>query len=410
MAQVITKQPVTGIQMADWTKEMRPSLLYELARTFGAKPDVISFAGGIPDLRLAPKPELADAAVQAIQTAPRSLQYNRDLIPLKEKIVEMMAWRGVSCTVEHINITAGGQHAMDVLTRLLLNPGGQVMLEELVYTGIHQAIMPLQPEVITVPIDPQSGLDLEAMSATLAAGARPAFLYTIAASHNPVGVSLSQEKRERLVSLAQRYGMPLIEDDAYGFLHYEDNPPPSLRALDEEWVLYIGSFSKVLAPGFRLGWIVAPPELNEQIRAIKRAAMLSVAPLAQHIVSAYLEANDFAAHVKRLREEYGRRRDAMLQAMAAHFPPEVKWRRPDGGMFVWASVPEGLDTEAIVMRAVEEELVAFIPGKAFITDVANGRFDHFLRLSFALYEPERIAEGIARLGRVLARVIQESKV
>jgi 2-aminoadipate transaminase len=380
-------------------------MLYRLARLFGQNPDIISFAGGAPDPNLYPATELAAAAAETMTQNPRALSYGRDVPALKEQVVALMGRRGINCTAENISITAGGQHAMDILTRLFLNPCGEVMLEELVYTGIQQAVMPFQPSILTIPLDPETGLDLNTIIEHLESGARPAFLYTIPEAHNPAGVTLSLEKRQRLVELARSYRLPIVEDDAYGFLGYDESNNVPLKALDEEWVIYLGTFSKILAPGLRLGWVISPPSLTNKVQVMKRLSMLSVAPLSQHIAAAYMTGNDFWSHIEAVRRQYGRRRDAMLQSMEEHFPSSAHWTKPLGGMFIWARLPDGVDTEEIVFQAVEEEGVAFIPGKAFVTDPDNRRFDNYLRLSFARYEPERLEEGIARLGRILKKTM-----
>jgi 2-aminoadipate transaminase len=395
----------TRLPTADWTQVVRPSLLYRLARLFGSNPDILSFAGGAPDPHLCPAVDLANAAHQTMSENKGALQYGRDLAALKRQIQALMAQRGVDCTEEQISITAGGQHGMDILTRLFLNPGGQVMLEELVYTGIQQTVMPFQPEILTIPNHSETGLDLDVLQEHLSGGARPAFLYTIPTAHNPVGVSLSREHRRRLVDLARRYQLPVIEDDAYGFLDYDEPHNTPLKALDPDWVIYLGTFSKVLAPGLRLGWIVSPASLTANILVIKQLSMLSVAPLSQHIVSTYLAAHDFAAHIAEIQRQYCVRRNAMLEAMQRHLPPQAQWTRPSGGLFVWVKLPPGIDTEELVFQAVEEDRVAYIPGKAFVTDPDNRNYDSYLRLSFARYGPELIEEGIVRLGRTLRKAV-----
>ncbi len=396
----------TTLTTANWTTTLRPSMLYKFARLFGSNPDIISFAGGAPDHKLFPIQELSNAAVQTITSNSGALQYGRDLGELKESVLSLVSRRGINCTPDDISITAGGQHAMDILSRLFINPGGQVMLEELVYTGIQQTVQPFQPDILTVPIDPETGLDVEAVKNHLESGAKPAFLYTIPDAHNPAGVTLCLEKRQQLIQIAQQYNLPIIEDDAYGFLNYDGTPTTPLKVLDNERVIYIGTFSKILSPGLRLGWIIAPSHLKATILVIKQLSMLSVVPFSQHVAATYLVNNDFVSYVERIRCEYGRRRDAMLQSMGKHFPPGARWTRPQSGLFVWAQLPFGIDTEPLVYRAVEEEQVAYIPGKAFVTDPNNRRYDNYLRLSFAKYARDEIDQGIYRLGRLLKKVIQ----
>lgn len=405
----VVKRFESVLPAADWTSRIRPSELYRFARLFGMDPNIISFAGGAPDPDLYPSRELAEAAVQVMTSDASALSYGRDVPSLKEKIVTLMASRGITCSADDISITAGGQHGMDILTRLFLNPFGQVMLEELVYTGIQQAVMPFQPRILTIPLSSETGLDLDTVKNHLEGGAQPAFLYTIPEAHNPAGVTLNRDQRVCLSEIACQHQLPIIEDDAYGFLNYDaDTPNIPLKALAQEWIVYLGTFSKILAPGLRLGWIVSPPSLTEKVRVLKRLSMLSVAPLSQHIVAAYIENNDFEGHIKRIRREYKRRRDAMLSAMKNDFPSEARWTKPSGGMFIWVELPPGIDTEQVVFRAAEQEGVGFIPGKAFVTEANNRRYDNYMRLSFTKYEPEDITEGIARLGRVLKRELSKT--
>lgn len=217
-----------------------------------SRPGVISFAVGLPATDLFPVPGLARAAAGLLATDPLSLQYGIPHRPLREQIVELMHLRGVTCRVEQVFLTSGSQQAMDILARLLLVPGGRVMLERTVYDGMQMAIKRLEPEILSVPTDLDTGLDPGAVEAHLQAGPAPAFLYTITDGHNPLGVSLPVETRKRLAALARRHRMPILEDDAYGFLYFGESPAPPLRAFEDEWVFYLGSFSKILAPA--CGW------------------------------------------------------------------------------------------------------------------------------------------------------------
>lgn len=361
---------------------------------------LISFAIGLPASELFPREALAAGAARVLETDPSALQYGVPFAPLKTQIVELMALRGVRCTEKQVFLTSGAQQGMDLLTRLLLNPGGQVVLESAVYDGIQMAVKLREPEILTVATDTATGLDVDEVESLLVRGARPAFLYLIPEGHNPMGVSISTAKRHRLVELARRYGMPILEDDAYGFLYYEEQPSPPLRALDEQWVFYLGSFSKTLAPSLRSGWLVVPEPLIGRLSALKHATDLDTPSLGHRIISAYLDSGCFPEHLAVLRREYRRRRDAMLAALADHFPAEVSWSRPSSGMFVWAELPPGMDSTELLRAAVETEQVAFSPGVAFCTgDPCRGR--RCLRLSFTGCPADRIAEGIRRLGRAI---------
>jgi 2-aminoadipate transaminase len=248
---------------------------------------------------------------------------------------------------------------------------------------------------------PESGMVIEEIRAYLAAGGRPAYIYAIPDAHNPLGVDLSLSKRRQLVALAAAYGVPIIEDDPYGLLYYEERPRPPLRALNEEWVFYVGSFSKLLAPALRLGWMVVPEAMIPQMTVIKEAGDLESSALTQRAVAAFLDMGGFPAHLERLRHEYGRRREAMLAALERYFPPEASWTRPTAGMFVWVTLPEEVDTAALLPVAVEEERVAYIPGQAFA--VAGCRASNSMRLNFSNCCLADIEEGIARLGGLLRR-------
>lgn len=387
------------IQFADWTYGMQRSVLRQMVAV-AAQPGVLSFAGGLPDPALFPRAEYAVAMAHVLATDVLALQYRPPFAPLKQHVVELMAQRGVTCSPEQVFLTTGAQQGFDVLTRFLLNQGGQIILEEIVYTGVQQAVSPHQPEILTVPTDLATGIDVDAVEHWLQDGARPAFIYVIPTAHNPLGVSISPEKRERLVALARLYGVPIIEDDPYGFLVYDpDQPAPTpLRALDDEFVFYLGSFSKIMAPALRLGWMIAPEALIPKLTVIKEMCDLESSALTQRAVAAYLQAGHFPAHLTRLRTEYGRRRDAMLAALHRYFPAEAHWTMPDGGMFIWVELPDTIDTADLLPRAIAEEKVAYVPGYAFAAPSADAR--HCLRLNFSSCNVADIEEGIGRLGRL----------
>jgi 2-aminoadipate transaminase len=265
-------------------------------------------------------------------------------------------------------------------------------------------LAPFEVRKLPVRTDPQSGMDVEALAALLESGERPALIYALSDGHNPLGVSMSMATRQRLVELARRYGVPIIEDDAYGLLHYEGQSLPALRSLDPDWVFYVGSFSKVLAPGVRQGWAVVPEALIPLLSALKESSDIDTTTLGQRLVLGFLEGGYLEGHLRRLQGEYRARRDALLQALQAHFPSEARWSRPTGGMFVWVELPSQVDTLNLLRRAVEEEQVAFLPGAAFA--VEGGRSaSHCLRLNFSHCGPEQLTDAVARLGRVLQRMM-----
>jgi 2-aminoadipate transaminase len=274
-----------------------------------------------------------------------------------------------------------------------------VIIEEMTYTGLQQVIEPFQPEILTVPTDLDTGIDVDAVESHLAAGARPAFIYSVTDGQNPLGVCLSAEKRIRLVELARKYNVPIVEDDAYGFLHYEESPPPPMRALDEDHVIYVGSFSKILAPGLRVGWLVAPESLMHNLSIIKEASDIDTCTLSQQSIAAFLEAGHLPRHLERLCDEYGRRRDVLIEALEENFLVGARWRKPSCGVFVWLELPEGFDTTRFLMTAVEKAQVAYVPGQAFSAG-GKVRAANCMRLNFSNQEPERIREGISRLAAI----------
>lgn len=386
-----------GLPLAAWTRSVRPSIIQEML-SFSGRPDLVTFALGLPAPELFPAEDLARAAETVLRRDADALQYKPGFRALKEHVVKLMAQRGVRCRPEQIFLTTAAQQALSLLSRVLLEPGGTLLSDRLVYMGFKQVIESYQPEVITVDTDLETGMDVDGVEAHLEAGARPAFIYSMTDGHNPLGCSLSLEKRVRLVELARRHRVPIIEDDAYGMLHY-DHPVPPLRALEDEWVLYVGSFSKVMAPSFRLGWIVAPEELVPVLGCAKDGADLDMASLGQRIAAEYLAQGGFPRHLAGLRAEYRTRRDLMLRLLAEELPAGSRWTTPRNGALLWAELPGDADTGAL-LRTCMEAGVAYVPGSAFaIPGTDAGR--NGMRLNFSYSSPDAIREGMARLGRVL---------
>lgn len=383
---------------AAWTLQVRQSALREVHALL-ARPGLLSFALGMPAAEMFPIDACARAGQDVLRGQPDALQYGMPLRALRAHVVKLMAGRGVACTEGEVFITSGAQQAMSLLGQLLVSPGGTVVTEELTYDGMLNSLRPLQPRVLTVPSQPETGLDVDALEALLASGERPSLLYTMPEGHNPLGNSMPGEARRRLAQVARRYGVPVIEDDAYGLLRYDGEAPPALRSFDERWVLYVGSFSKIMAPGLRVGWVVAPEDVVQRLSILKQGSDLDVSNYAQRTLAAYLDAHPIDDHLAHLRREYGARRDAILQALKDHFPATARWTRPRSGLFVWVELPEEVDTTDLLRRAVDAG-VAFIPGRAFCA--AGGvRGGSALRLNFSHLPPDKIREGIRRLGQVL---------
>lgn len=385
-----------GIPVAAWARAVRPSAIQEMMGLMG-RPGIISFALGLPAPELFPVSEYLAAAERVLRGDLGALQYRPGSARLREEVARLMERRGVRCGPEQVFLTTAAQQGLALITRLLLEPGGEVVCDELVYMGFQQVVEPYRPRLLTVASDLATGMDVDAVEAHLSGGARPAFIYCVTDGHNPLGVSVSPEKRERLVELARRYRVPILEDDAYGLLDFEP-PHPPLRAMDDRWVLYVGSFSKVLAPGFRVGWVVAPPELMPLLGCAKDGLDLDTSTFSQCVVAEYLAGGDFPRHLDAVRAEYRARRDLMLRMLAEHFPTETRWSVPRNGALIWAELPGGLDAGELLGRALEAG-VAYVPGSAFAArGSAAGR--SCLRLNFSFSPPDRIREGMARLGEV----------
>jgi len=389
------------LQLASWAEALKPSSIQHLL-DLTARPNIISLGLGLPAAELFPAEPFARVAAALLEHDRSALQYQPAYQPLKAQIVRLMAQRGVACREEQIFLTAGAQQAMSLLTRLLLEPQGCVLVEETIYSGFLQAITPFEPAIVTVATDTDTGMDVDAVEAILKRE-RPALIYAISDGHNPVAVSLSQEKRLRLVELARRFGVPILEDDAYGLLSYSSNPLPPMRALDADWVFYLGSFSKILAPALRAGWIVAPEGLVAKLAVIKESTDINTTTFSQRLIAAYLETGALPEHLAVLRHEYRTRRDAMDGALRSTLPPTARWRQPDSGLFFWVELPQGCDTSRLLEVAVTTAGVAFVPGQAFSVG-EHRRAAHCIRLNFSNCAPAQIAEGVARLGQV----IQES--
>ena len=319
---------------------------------------------------------------------------------MREKIVEVMAEEGIHAHPDDIVVSCGSQQALDLVTRVFCNPGDVVLAEAPSYVGALGTFRAYQCEVVHVGMD-DHGLRPDALRAALialqAAGKRAKFLYTIPNFQNPTGVTQPEERRRELIAVAKEYDLLILEDNPYGLLTLEAEPIPALRSMDAENVIYLGSFSKTFAPGFRVGWALAPHAVREKLVLTQEAATLCPPIFSQYAIAAYLDEFDWRAQIDVYRAMYRARRDAMLQGLTENMPPGTTWTQPNGGFFVWVTLPEGLDSHAMLARAVTAR-VAYVPGTAFYADGLGSRN---MRLSFCFPTPERILEGTRRLGEVL---------
>jgi 2-aminoadipate transaminase len=365
-----------------------------------SRPDMISFAGGMPAVDRVPLGDVAHAARDAIKhRGAEALQYgSSDGRPeLRLFIAELMQEIGVRVPPDGIVVTAGAQQALDLLGKALLDPGDVIVAEGPTYVGALQAFSAYRPDIRCIPMD-DDGMRIELLEAELdrLGERKPKFIYTIPNFQNPAGVTLAADRRRRLVEVAREHDILLVEDDPYGRLRFEGGHVKPLRALDEE-VVYVGTFSKIFAPGLRLGWITGPKPILSKFLLAKQAADLCGSAFAQIVAEEYFSKTRWRKTLRELTRTYHARRDAMLSALAEHFPKEARWTHPQGGFFVWVELPRFLDCKALLAEAVDNG-VAFVPGDGFFPD---GRGRNCMRLNFSYPEPEVIGEGVERLAAVL---------
>ena len=369
-----------------------------------ARPEVISLAGGLPDTSTFPPETLAAITARIAQeSSAKALQYGpTDGLPeTKECIAEVMRAEGMRVDTEDVVVTTGGQQVIDLVVKTLIDPGDVVIAEGPTYPGAVPTFNAYQADVVQIDMDSE-GMRVDLLEETIDAlereGRRLKFIYTVPTFQNPAGATMSLARRKRLVEIANDRELLVLEDNPYGLLRYEGEPLPPLYSLDGGvYVMYLGTFSKILSPGIRLGWVVAPPPVLEKINVGKQGADLCTSTLSQLMVQAYFERGDWQEYVQALTGVYRPRRDAMLEALGEFFPREAEWTRPDGGMFVWATLPDYIDTTDLLARALRDN-VAFVPGQGAFLD---GRGRSSMRLNFSASGEDRIREGIRRIGQVI---------
>jgi len=381
-------------------------------------PDIISFAGGLPAPELFPVEEFAEASRKVLaEHGSRALQYGttEGYAPLREFIVERMSRYGIPANPANVLITSGSQQALDLIGKILINPGDRILTEEPTYLGALQAWRAYQADFVTVPLDENGLCCNHKLEEALCTG--PKFMYLLPNFHNPAGTTLSLERRRLIIEIADGYGIPIIEDDPYGQLRFEGEHIPPLVMLDAERlngqnkdnyfrrgnVIYLSTFSKTLAPGLRLGWIVAPEDVIKRCVMAKQGMDLHTSTFVQMV--AYEVARDgyLDQHVKQIRAVYRERRDLMLEMLEKHFPPEASWTRPAGGLFLWVTLPEAIDTTEMLNKAIAHK-VAYVPGTAFSP---HGGSHNAFRLNFSNASPEMIELGMKRLGAVVAEELEQ---
>jgi 2-aminoadipate transaminase len=400
------------------TRGMKSSAMREMM-ALTERPEVISLAGGLPDTStFAPELYAKLMSQVAAESTARALQYGptEGMAATADCIVDVMAAEGTSIDPADLIVTTGGQQVIDLVSKTLIDPGDAIVAEAPTYPGAVPTFSAYQADVVQIEMD-GDGMPIDELEATLdrlhGEGRRPKFIYTIPNFQNPGGVTMSLARRRRLVEVARERELLVLEDNPYGLLRYEGEPLPTLYSLDaanagaegaSDLVIYLGTFSKILSPGLRLGWAVAPRAVLEKLNLGKQGADLCSSPMTQLFVAAYFAERaagggpEWVAYVERLKTLYRGRRDTMLEALEEHFGAEASWTTPQGGLFVWATLPDYIDTTDLLARALDSEGVAFVPGRAAYVD---GRGGSSMRLNFAGTPDEEIREAIRRIGKVV---------
>jgi len=384
--------------MTNWTlaaraAKMNPSVIREILKVT-EKPGIISLAGGLPSPKAFPVDDFLRASSTVLtQDGHSALQYaaSEGYLPLREAVAQWLPW---DVSPEQVLITTGSQQGLDLVAKVLVDAGSRVLVETPTYLGALQAFTPMEPHIVSVASDDEGPMASDFAAKAGSGADRARFMYLLPNFQNPTGRTMSEARRAALVAKAAELGVPLVEDNPYGDLWFDQPPPAPLTARNPEGCIYLGSFSKVLAPGLRLGYIVAPKAVFPKLLQAKQAADLHSPGFNQRMVAEVLKDGFLDRHVPTIRALYKQQRDAMLTALEREMAGlDVHWNRPDGGMFLWVRLPEGMSAIDLLPEAVERN-VAFVPGAAFYADEADART---LRLSFVTASPEQISTGIAAL-------------
>jgi len=393
-----------------WTQarraaRMNPSIIREILKVT-EKPGILSMAGGLPSADTFPVDEIKAACDRVLSQNPKeALQYasSEGFAPLREWVAARVAQLGIQARPDQVLITSGSQQGLDLVGKVMCDAGAPVAVETPTYLGALQAFNPYEPIYASLASD-EGGVRPEAIAALPHDAPGTRFAYLLPNYQNPTGRVMSAQRREAVVAAAQAARLPIVEDNPYGDLWFDQPPPASLSSLWPEGSLYLGSFSKVLTPGFRLGYMIAPDELYPKLLQAKQAADLHTPGFNQRVVHEVIKNGFLDQHVPKIRARYKANRDAMAAAMQAHLPAGCEWQNPEGGMFFWVRLPEGFDAMALLPLAVEAG-IAFVPGAAFYAQHPDPRT---LRLSFVTLTPDLITEGVSILGRVLREAMAEA--
>ena len=398
----------TPWQLAERAHAMNPSAIREILKVT-ERPGILNFAGGLPSPETFPieamRAACASVLAEGSVVAKPSLQYasSEGLPELRQWVSAELGKQGATVSPDQVLITTGSQQGLDLIAKVLIDKGSRLLVESPTYLGALQAFTPMQPAVESIESD-SGGVSASALREALQKGERPRFIYLLPNFQNPTGRTMDEARREAVIAVCREHGLPVVEDNPYGELWFDAPPPKPLLARWPEGVVYLGSFSKILAPGLRLGYIVAPPALYPKLLQAKQAADLHTPGFNQRVVAEVIKDGFLDQHVPTIRARYHAQRDAMLAALARELGPTgAEWTQPVGGMFVWVRLPERLNAQALLPKAVDAGM-AFVPGAPFYAGEPDARA---LRLSFVTSTPEQIDKGMAALGRVVQQAMCE---
>ena len=393
------------VNFADRMDGMKVSDIRELLK-LTTRPEIISFAGGLPAPELFPVEDIKAATDAVMDEQGRAaLQYGptEGYLPLRKKIVERMeANNAIHTTPDNIILTAGSQQGLDYVAKLFINPGDVIIMESPSYLGAINAFNAYQPKFVEIPTD-ENGMIMEELDKVLATTENVKFIYVIPDFQNPSGRTWPLERRKKFMEIINKYGIPTIEDNPYGELRFKGEYQPALKSMDTEGlIIYMGTFSKIMAPGYRIGWTCANEEIIEKLNLIAQAAALQTSTIAPMIIAKYMDMFDLDKHVDKIRETYKHRCELMINTMRETFPPEAKFTDPDGGLFTWVELPDYVNTRDLAAIALENN-VAFVPGSGFFP---NGGNNCCMRLNYSCMPDERIVEGVHRLAEVIKAALK----
>ena len=377
--------------------ELESSIIRDILKVT-SQPEIISFAGGLPAPELFPIEGLRKACQKVLEEiGPAALQYSltTGVPPLKRFLAERVSKQGFEVEESNIQVTAGSQQGLDLVGRLFVEPGSVVITEIPTYLGAIQAFNFYGAKYVSVPMD-ENGILIDQLEDKVKES-KPRIIYIVPNFQNPSGITLSEERRHQLVEIAKRYEVPIIEDNPYGELRYAGKDVPSIQSIGGDYVIQLQTFSKIVSPGLRIGWISASKEIMALFERVKQSTDLHTNTFCQYVIAEFAKDGSLDRHIEELKVAYSERRQVMLNAMEQHFPEEVKWTKPEGGLFLWVELPRGMNSAELLDKAIEKK-VAYVPGSPFY---AQTKGENTMRLNFSNASPEKIVEGIRRLGQVI---------